>query len=89
MERLGEEPAKASSLLYFSVTDTSEDNSSEETTVTDSSIIWSGDGILGAIFWTSLTGESTVRMSPTFVGCGGSKREGGEKEDPADRLPFS
>jgi hypothetical protein len=44
---------------------------------------------LGAIFWTSLTGESTVRMSPTFVGCGGSKREGGEKEDPADRLPFS
>ena len=55
MERLGEEPAKASSLLYFSVTDTSEDNSSEETTVTDSSIIWSGDGILGAIFWTSLT----------------------------------
>ena len=86
---MGEEPAKASSLLYFSVTDTSRDPSSEETTVTNSSIIRSGDGILGAIFWTSLTGESTVRMSPTFVGCGGSKREGGEKEDPADRLPFS
>ena len=89
MERLGEEPAKACSLLYFSVTDTSEDTSSEETIVTNSSIIWSGDGILGGNFWTSLIGKSTVRRSPTSAGCGESKREGGEKEDPADRLPFS
>nr|XP_034493096.1 protein phosphatase inhibitor 2-like [Marmota flaviventris] len=56
---------RSSSLLYFfSVTGTSEEIS-EETTDTGS-----GNGIVGAIFWTtSLMGESVELKSHAFAGC--------------------
>ena len=87
MERLGEEPAKASSLLYFSVTDTSEDTSS------DTSDRHFRRNYSHKLFHYLVRGwdlgSHFLDKSDTSAGCGGSNREGGEKEDPADRLPFS
>lgn len=67
----------------------SEGVSSKETADVDSSIMSSGDGAFNASFGARLTGESTAPRSPGSVGCGGSRRGGGDREGRPGTLPFS